>query len=114
MEDIKIGRNLATEVRGFEVAFSGVVAQRNPKRVAITFAMTSENGTEFYSIVPQSASSPLTIGIQLNIHNPTITLRIEDFGSIIKDAWVASPITLNERLTVFDATLEAANAAELR
>lgn len=86
MEDIKIGRASGSEFKTFGVipGTATLIASPNPNRVALTVAGDT---TDTFFVGPNPIVNSTGGGFCLTPQNPTITFRIEDMGSLMRQAW---------------------------
>lgn len=105
MEDIQIGRDLwsAPVDCSQQVDQSTPVLPADAKRVRIVFSGDGVNG---FMVWPNPFAGSSTFGVAITATNPVLTLRVEDWGPLIQQAWFAARTGASNRLFAAVSTLE--------
>jgi hypothetical protein len=104
MEDIRLGRKLASHVskKPLTVATVTPVAPANGNRTRITFC---GDGVNLATFLPSAETVANGVGFPINSTIPSITLRIEDIGPIIQSSWDGFCQAAGPTITVIDCSL---------
>jgi hypothetical protein len=104
MEDIKIGREVSSNIKRTAVAAGSAVeiAPANPKRVALL--VSSDNTADIF-IGPEMLPPTATGGIALTIGVTVQRFRVEDIGTLITQRWFAFSPAGTKQVTVIDSEL---------
>lgn len=105
MEDIRLGRESATNVKRIPSPSGTLVAPANVNRIRLVFCKA---GAGTVNITPRRLSATPTSadGIQLTDGSPIAIVRIEDYGDCVTDDWFAVNDGNGEDVTVFDTYLQ--------
>jgi hypothetical protein len=107
MEDIKLGRQLDTNVSNALVSVAGSqVAGTSVNRTRLIFSASDLGATGQIRVWPKRMGTTYTGGICLITGHPTEVVRIEEYGSMICEAWLGATSGGGESLMVTDVSLQ--------
>lgn len=105
MEDIRLGRTTSSIVKFVSVPLGARtrILEAVERRVRI---FLSSDGVATINVTPVQLRSDGGAGITLTPQNPTLLLRVEDWGSTMWQAWEANAVGTAGTLFVMDASQE--------
>lgn len=112
MEDIKIGRNIRTQVTIIPLTLGAntPVATARPNRIAIAFYT---NGTNAVRVLPGEFAAGATSGMTMATTRPFLEFNINPYGQIVFGSWNAEAAGGNNVLIVVESMLEATKPEHL-
>lgn len=113
MEDVKIGRNLSSQVRLITVPADTIttIAAASPDRYSM---IVSNDSAANFHLTPSPAGQTGVGGITLTRQNCVVNLTLDNCGSMLQQSWVAFSPGVSQVVCVIDNTLTARTAAEMK